>query len=107
MDPILETLLIVIGLLTPFAVIYGFGRLLGDDEAGFRAGVFGLLFWFLITVVCGIYAFVSASKSPDLVTLKKDEWSCTHTHREMRMVGKILVPVDVCDTYQSQRATND
>lgn len=68
----------------------------GEDAAMYMVmGVVGLL------IIGCIFAGVQYVKSPDLVTLKKGEWTCVHTHSEMVLVGKILMPQDVCDTYQS------
>lgn len=32
--------------------------------------------------------------------LRKDSWSCTENHREARMVGKVVMPVTICDNWK-------
>lgn len=58
----------------------------------------------LLVVVGIIWAIFDSAMSPDLATLKKSEWECVSTHKEHRLVGKIFMDVDVCDTYQMKTA---
>lgn len=50
------------------------------------------------------WAFIAHEESPDLETLKKDEWVCTRTKTEtyMALVGKVMVPQTrkVCTRYE-------
>lgn len=38
-------------------------------------------------------------QSPDLATLKKDEWACIASRTEPALVGKVIVNKVVCDAY--------
>jgi hypothetical protein len=99
MDPAAWTVLVIVVLVTP-ALILRY-TLLGEWIEAIAATFVG---WIVIAIVGCIYMAISSTSSPDLVTLKKGEWSCIHSHIEYRLVGKILVPADVCDTYQSVNA---
>ena len=49
------------------------------------------------------FYFYNIDKSPNLVTLKKEDWHCTKYHNVTTMVlsGKVFVPIttQVCDQY--------
>ena len=101
------TVLIILILLVPFAVGAAIAKYKGSSTPIFDGLPVGLLFWLFVGLALVIYSGVSRSESPDLVTLKKDEWSCVHTHTERRLVGKVPTRVDVCDTYQSIYTENE
>lgn len=58
-------------------------------------------------LACLPWAFMTQANSPDLVTLKKNEWACVASHTQTTMVasstGKIttMIPVTttICDAY--------
>jgi hypothetical protein len=83
-------------------MVYVVQKLRGEpsEDSFFAAGIGGILFWIVVGIGVGVYAGISESESPDLVTLKKDSWQCVNTHKERRLIGKIWMDVDVCDTYQ-------
>lgn len=79
-----------------------------EDEKGMAAAtlLIGLPIGCLIAVLP--WAFIAEQRSPDLATLKKNEWFCSSSHTvvttTMVMSGKVMIPVtqshQVCDQYQ-------
>lgn len=89
------------------APLYGFINLWMENDKALS-----LLLLCIVWPLCIILAFIPwqfyiQEKSPDLVTLKKNEWFCSQQHSEvttsMIMTGKVMVPVttthEVCDQY--------
>ncbi len=102
MNAFLFTFLVVVILCIPYFVMRYIGR---DSEEAFLS-TFG--FWCcaaIIGIIFGVYsAYQEDRTSPVLAVLKKGQWECIHSHTVIVLVGKILVPEDVCDTYQSADA---
>lgn len=82
------------------AVIYWLWR---DREIGVAIAV--LLIGLPLMSIMAIlpWALIAKQNSPVLATLHKNEWTCSASHEETRlvMIGKILMPQkhEVCDTY--------
>ena len=57
------------------------------------------------------WAFIAQERSPDLATLKKNEWACSASHTQITttyvMVGKVMTPMvqshQVCDQYNRRQ----
>ena len=45
------------------------------------------------------WAFIVQEQSPDLATLKKNEWVCTASHQQTVLIGRVVSQQTVCDQY--------
>jgi len=70
-------------------------------------GVLFIVFPLCVLMGAAPWAFIKQGASPDLATLKKNEWVCTEAHYVTTTTyvksGSVLVPVtsrsEVCDQY--------
>ena len=54
---------------------------------------------FIVSMIAFLGYAIFVEVNSDKIILNKNEWSCSASHKESSLVGKLIVTKDVCDNY--------